>query len=487
MFGITKAPEIDRPGLVWFNAPEPLSLPRLRGRVVLLDFWTLCCVNCLHVQPVLRRVQEHYAEAVTVIGVHSPKFPAERQARSVADAIARYRIRHPVVHDPDRVLWSEYAVRAWPTLVFLSPDGCVIGQMAGEPNGDLLVAGLGDMLKQFHARGELSPRPLAAPQAMPRRSRLSFPGKIKRLEPGGLWAVADGGHNQVVVLDDAGGEVARHGSGRAEWRDGPAAEAGFDSPQGLACDATAIYVADTGNHAIRRIDRATGAVTTLAGTGRRGWTLRGRHPASAATLASPWDLALIGRRLFFANAGTHQIGELDLATMTVSAVAGSGAEGLADGPAAEALLAQPSGLVAARDGRALYFVDAESSSVRRLVLDPAPRVETLAGKGLFAFGHRNGAGDEALFQHPLGLDLADDRLVIADSYNNAVRVLSMKGGEVADLVNGGWSCAESACRGPSEPAGIAAAGPDRWLISDTNNHRILEYRPRERLMRTWAA
>lgn len=485
MFGLTRAPEIDRAGLVWFNVDGPLSLADLRGRLVILDFWTFCCINCMHVLPTLRRIEEAHPDEVVVIGIHSPKFQAERDAGNVARAIERYGIRHPVAHDPWMGVWEDYAVRAWPTLVFVSPDGCVIGQMAGEPNPDLLIRGVGEMLAEFRARGEISPREMALSPPAAAGGRLRFPGKIKPA-PGAsrLWAVADAGHHQVVLFDDCGGEVARYGTGEAGLVDGPAGTARFRDPQGLVCDAGAIYVADTGNHAIRRIDRASGVVTTLAGTGERGAPLKRPRPAAGTALASPWDLELLGRRLLFANAGTHQIGEIDLGTGDLSPLAGTGAENIVDGQAGRALLAQPSGLALDARRRVLWVADSETSAIRRVTLDAEARVDTLVGTGLFDFGHRDGPLAQAQLQHPLGVALDGERLWVADSYNGAVRLIDLESGTLRSL--DAVTCTDPVCIPEAEPAGLWAEG-DRLLVADTNNHRILEYRLGEGTRRTWVA
>ncbi|HTH17250.1 MAG TPA: thioredoxin-like domain-containing protein [Magnetospirillum sp.] len=485
MFGITRAPDFDRDGLTWFNVPGKLTLAELRGRLVVLDFWTFCCVNCYHVHPTLKRLEESLPGELVVIGVHCPKFDHERDPQFLAHAIARYGITHPIVHDPDMVLWDEYGIRAWPTLVFISPDGYVIGELAGEPHPDLLLQGIGDMARQFFARGELKPKPLALNPISEPGGSLRFPGKIKPCpSPDGtkMWALADTGHNQVVVLEDDGSEYIRYGTGEAGHVDG-GVEAAFNAPEGLACDETFIYVADTRNHAIRRIDRSTGMVDTLAGLGVRGTILRQPEPGTGAALASPWDIEVVGDALYFANAGSHQIGAIDLATGLVRPAAGAGGESIIDGDGANAQLAQPSGLALAPDGGSLYFADAETSSVRRLRLDSG-RVETLVGQGLFDFGHANGALAEAKMQHPLGVAAVDGRVFVADSYNSAIRIIELEPGRVSDLE--GLACTDRICRLPAEPAGIAADGPARLLVSDTNNHRVVEYRLDQGVFRTWA-
>lgn len=486
-----RAPEIDRPGLQWFNVAGPLSLADLRGRLVILDFWTFCCINCLHILPTLRRVEEAFPEEVVVVGVHSPKFPAERDPANLAAAIARHGIRHPVVNDPDFQIWRQYAVRAWPTLVVVSPDGAVIGQHSGEPDPDRLLTAVAGMLDDFRQEGRLEPRPLDLAPATPAPSgRLSFPGKIKPAGRG-TWAVADAGHNQVVLLDDNGNETARYGGGEAGFTDGGAAEARFDAPQGLVADEEAVWVADTGNHAIRRIDRESGMVSTLAGTGARGGGLGAPAPGRQTALASPWDLERRGRLLFFANAGTHQLGQLDLDSGRVARLAGAGPEGLRDGAAGEAHLAQPSGLALSPDGGTLWFADAETSSIRALDL-ASGAVTTLAGSGLFDFGHVNGPLADAQFQHCLGLAPWKDGLLVADSYNGALRLIDPGRGVAEDFDGGHFACADPVCLPLAEPAGLWAdssgeGGTDRVLVADTNNHRILEYRPAEGSYRTWVA
>ncbi len=485
-----RAPEIDQPGLEWFNVKAPLSLEALRGKVVILDFWTFCCINCIQIIPTLRRVEEAFPDEVVVIGVHSPKFAAERDGANVAQAIARYQIVHPVVHDPEHGIWRAYAVRAWPTLVFIGPDGALIGQVSGEPDPERLLQAMDELIEDARKGGALAPAPLSLIEPTAQGGRFLFPGKMKRLpraDGGRHWAIADGGHHQVAILDEDGAEVARIGSGARGLEDGPLRNATFDAPQGLIGAEDTIYVADTGNHAIRRIDLTAGEVTTLAGTGRRGTALGDVAPAASTDLASVWDLERLDGRLFFANAGSHQLGVLDLEAGTVRALAGTGGEDIVDGPAGQALLAQPSGLALGEGGGQLYFVDSETSSVRALSLGPSPKVTTLVGTGLFDFGHGNGPLSQARFQHPLGIAAAAGRLYVADSYNGALRVIDLAGGTAADVDPGDFTCADPVCLPAGEPAGVAVDGTDRLFLVDTNNHRVLEYRPGQRSYRTWAS
>ena len=335
--------------------------------------------------------------------------------------------------------------------------------------------------------GTLKPAALdLAPLPEP-TGRFLFPGKLKPV-PGSTkrWALADGGHNQIVLLDDVGKELVRYGSGEAGLLDGAKDAARFHHPQGLIASSDAIYVTDTDNHALRRIDLVTGAVTTLAGIGKRGMQLGAPEPGRTRALASPWDLEKKGDQLFFANAGTHQMGVLDLKNGTVATLAGTGEEGLRDGRASMASMAQPSGLALSADGKTLYLADSESSAVRAITLSDDPQIATLVGAGLFDFGWVNGDFHKARLQHPLGVAIDGDRLLVADTYNSAIRELDLPKHDVMDFDGGKFTCVDPVCVPTREPAGIVVATPDRILLVDTGNHRIDEYKPSTKTYRTWA-
>ncbi len=268
--------------------------------------------------------------------------------------------------------------------------------------------------------------------------------------------------------------------------DGARDKARFNHPQGLIASTDAIYVADTESHAIRRIDLASGAVTTLAGTGKRGTQLGSPEAGATRALASPWDLEKKGDQLFFANAGTHQIGVLDLKTGTVAAFAGTGEEGLRDGRASAASLAQPSGLALSADGKTLYVADSESSAVRAITLSDPPQIITLVGAGLFDFGWVNGDFHKARLQHPLGVAIDGDRLLVADTYNSAIRELDLPQHQALDFDGGKFTCVDPVCVPTREPAGIFADSTDRVLLVDTGNHRVDEYHLSAKTYHTWA-
>lgn len=429
-----RAPELIGKG-GWLNTGDhQYTLADLRGRIVILDFWTFCCVNCLHVLDELRELEEKHRDTVVIIGVHSPKFVHEAEHQAVVDAVERYEVHHPVLDDPELATWKQYAVRAWPTLVVIDPEGYVVAQHAGEGHAHAIERLVEELEAEHAAKGTLrrGDGPYVAPE--PVATHLRFPGKALLLPDGG-FLVSDTTRHRLVELDADGETVRRHfGTGERGLNDGGPDEARFSEPQGLTVLPDGrIAVADTVNHAIRALDLTTGVTSTLAGTGRQWWQGAATSgPAREVDLSSPWDIAWFGGRLWIAMAGVHQLWTYDPQSATVRVAAGTTNEGLVDGPAAEAWFAQPSGLAVSADGERLWVADSETSALRWV--DRDEHVHTAVGTGLFDFGHRDGAADRALLQHPLGVTaLPDGSVAISDTYNHALRRYDPASGEVTTL------------------------------------------------------
>jgi hypothetical protein len=425
----------------------------------------------MHTFPQLRKIERKYGDRVVVVGVHSPKFPAERETANLREAVLRYRIEHPVVNDRDFAVWNQFGGRAWPTLIFVDPQGRVIAKHEGElpfERFDPLVAG---MLQEFEERGILDPGAarIDLEQIREPAHTLKFPGKV--LATDNALYIADTNHHRIVRAGLDGSIQRSYGSGEPGLLDGPAERAAFQQPQGMASSATTLYVADTENHAIRSIDLKTGLVTTLAGTGEQALAPGAEGPGRSTSLSSPWDLALAGRVLYIAMAGTHQIWSLDLDRNTVTPFAGTGREGLLDGPAAQAWFAQSSGLALA--GGHLYVADSEVSAVRDLELR-SKVVTTIVGEDLFVFGDQDGEGDAVRLQHPLGITARDGALFVADSYNHKVKRIEPRRRAVTTWLGSG-AAGRADGPGPAaafrEPGGVYA-GSNGLYIADTNNHRI---------------
>jgi thiol-disulfide isomerase/thioredoxin len=415
-----RAPELIGKG-GWLNtADKQYTLADLRGRIIVLDFWTFCCINCLHVLDELRELEEKHRDTVVIIGVHSPKFVHEADHQAVVDAVERYQVHHPVLDDPELATWKQYAVRAWPTLVVIDPEGYVVAQHAGEGHAHAIERLVEELEAEHAAKGTLrrGDGPYVAPE--PVATDLRFPGKVLRL-PSGNFLVSDSTRHQLVELAADGESVVRRiGDGE------------FNEPQGLALLPDGrVAVADTVNHAIRAYDPGTGTIELLAGTGKQWWQgSPTAGPATEVALSSPWDVAWWGDRLWIAMAGVHQLWTYDPGAGTVQVAAGTTNEGLVDGPAAEAWFAQPSGLAATEDR--LWIADSETSALRWI--DRELVVHTAVGTGLFDFGHRDGAAGQALFQHPLGVTaLPDGSVAVSDTYNHALRRFDPASGEVTTL------------------------------------------------------
>ncbi|MGN8132977.1 NHL domain-containing thioredoxin family protein [Paenarthrobacter sp. 22069] len=512
-------------GRNWLNTGgKSLDLEALRGKIVLLDFWTFCCINCLHVLDELRPLEEQYSDVLVTVGVHSPKFEHEADPVALAAAVERYEIHHPVLDDPELDTWKAYTARAWPTLVVIDPEGYIVAHLSGEGHADGLAVLIPELIAEHEAKGTLhrGSGPYVAPEAT--SGTLRFPGKALFLPAGrgsaagiadagatagaaapgtadkGSWLVTDTGHHRLVELGtDFETVLATFGSGTKGYADGPAAgdtaSAQFNEPQGLVLlpeDVAAkagydVVIADSVNHRLRGLSLTDGKASTLAGNGIQrlletgparvdeegaGFSgSLGTDPLDVA-LSSPWDVVW-SRKLnavVVAMAGTHQIFSFDPITGAVSIIAGNGLEGLLDGPAHEAWFAQSSGLAEDADGN-IWVADSETSALRKLVIgdDGAITVESAVGKGLFDFGFRDGPAAEARLQHPLGVTvLPDGSVAIADTYNGAVRRYDPASGTVSTLA-----------RGLAEPSDVIvdhthSAGSEPLLVVvEANKHQLV--------------
>lgn len=474
-------------GLSWLNTSGPLELDDLRGKFVLLDFWTYCCINCMHILPELEKLEEAYPKNLVVIGVHSAKFDTEKDTRNISEAIVRYRIKHPVVNDANHTLWTRFGVRAWPTLILIDPEGFAVWGNSGETTFEVLDKLLKKSLPYYRKKGLLDETPVRFDLETYRTERtpLRFPGKVLADGPGGRLFIADSGHNRIVITRLDGTLVDTVGSGEAGRADGDYAKAQFNDPQGMALDGDALFVADTLNHMIRKIDLAGKRVATIAGTGQQNRdrpTLRMANPRNTA-LSSPWDLWIHDKALYIAMAGPHQIWRMPLKASGIGPYAGNGREDIVDGPLlprepfglGAASFAQPSGL--ASDGTWLYVADSEGSSIRAVPFNVRQEVKTVVGTShlpgarLFTFGDVDGQRHEVRLQHPLGVVFYQNALYVADTYNNKIKVIDSRSGVTKTIAGTGHPGASDDPAEFDEPAGITAAG-GKLFVADTNNHRI---------------
>jgi DNA-binding beta-propeller fold protein YncE len=465
-----KAPELEG-GVAWLNTAGPIRLKDLKGKIVLIDFWTLCCINCIHVLPDLAKLEKKYPNELVVIGVHTAKFDNEKNTESIRKAILRYEIAHPVVNDAEQKIWQAFGSRSWPTLCLIDPEGEIVYMDSGEGQFEELNREIEQLIKIHKAKKTLNTRPMKFELARfseTGQSPLFFPGKVISDPPSKRIFIADSTHHRIVITDMDGNKIAIAGMGEPGKADGAFSKASFNDPQGMALRGETLYVADRKNHLIRALDLKKETVTTVAGTGEQGKDREGDGPALEVGFNSPWDLLLVGNRMFIAMAGHHQIWVMDLNTKRVAAYAGDGGEDLVDGTLSRSRFAQPSGLTT--DGKTLYVADSETSSIRSVPLTPRGEVRTIVGLDLFKFGDVDGTGDDVRLQHALGVTSYDGKLYVADTYNNKIKVIDPLRRSSKTFLGGeeeGWLSRPLF----SEPGGIHYA-EGKLYVADTNAHRI---------------
>jgi len=468
-------PKVDLEGGVdWINTAGPIRIEDLKGKIVLLDFWTYCCINCHHVLPDLERLEKKYPNELVVIGVHTAKFNAEKDTNNIKKKVAEYRIKHPVINDANHTVWNKFGVNSWPTFVLIDATGKYRGFTSGEGKYELLDEVIGKLLAEHRERKELNLTPVKFfPENEKKHDNvLLYPGKVHTNGPANRLIVTDTGNNRIVVADLDGNVVDVIGNGQAGFKNGGFQEATFNRPQGTYLKDDFLFIADTENHAIRVADLKKKTVKTITGTGVQSYRREGSGKAASTGLNSPWDIAPIpgDNKFAIAMAGPHQIWELDLDKGTVGVLAGSGMEDIVDGEFPKAAMAQPSGL--ASDGENLFFADSETSSLRVLIWKKK-QVDTLIGRGLFEFGDIVGPAARARLQHCLAVAYNDNMVYVADTYNNKIKVYDVKKKTIANLIGTGKAGSEDngADSTLDEPGGLSFV-KNKLYIADTNNHLV---------------
>ncbi len=487
------APELPD-GLAWTNTDGQVKLKDLKGKFVLLDFWTYCCINCIQTLPELKKLEKAYPNELVVIGVHSGKFDGEKDSQNIADAVLREGIEHPVVNDADQLIWDSFSVNSWPTLILIDPEGKIVGKKSGETKFELIDRVLKKAIPYYEQEKLLDRKPIKWSLLDEKREAtpLKFPGKILADATGKRLFITDTKHNRIVITALDGKLIDTIGTGKEGREDGAYSAVTFKKPQGVALLGSTLYIADTENHLIRKADLEAKTVITIAGTGAQSafpfpgiteesteFPKKFEGPAKTTSLASPWALQIDNGYLYIAMAGPHQIWRMSLKGETIEHYAGNGSEDIIDGSLSPsepyergyASFAQPSGL--ATDGKLLFVVDSEGASIRSVPLNGKGRVKTVVGTNelpggrLFAFGDVDGPAKKAKFQHPTCVAYDNGVIYVADTYNNKIRTIDPKTGVTKTLAGGGQKEHETL----DEPMGISVAGGFAY-VADTNKHRI---------------
>jgi thiol-disulfide isomerase/thioredoxin len=472
----------------WINTARPIKLEQLHGKFVLLDFWTLGCINCMHIIPELKKIEAAWPNELVVIGVHSGKFQEEKNTKTITQAVLRYGVEHPVINDSDFAIWNNFGIRAWPSLLLIDPEGYAVWASSGEVTFDQLDKILKPAVAYYRKKGLIDEKPIVFEPESQRAARtpLRFPGKVLADETGNRLFIADSGHNRIVIARLDGSLRDTIGDGYRGRSDGSYAKAQFNSPQGMILNDDMLYVADTENHLIRKVDLTKKQVTTISGTGqqnRQEPTFKNTEKPLKTALNSPWALYIHEKDLYIAMAGAHQIWKMNLDETAIGVYAGNGEEDIVDGPLTPrranepgyASFAQPSGL--ASDGTWLYVADPEGSSIRAVPFDHNKKVRTVVGTAhlpdarLFTFGDVDGPAAQVKLQHALGIAYHKNKLYIADTYNNKIKVIDTLNSDTKTLAGTGAADYQENPAAFNNPSGLSEAG-GKLFVADTNNHCI---------------
>lgn len=454
------APEF--PGsLQWINTEFDISLADQRGKVVIVFFWTYSNVNSILFLQALRAVETEHDSGVVILGVHCPKFSAEEDTETLLKAVNRHFIRFPVAQDVDYDCWNRFSVEAWPTCAVIDATGALREVLVGDRVGDELLEVVNRLMDEAVGRGvrDFSRTPIARkPEPS---SLLRFPSGI--VEARGLLYVADTGNNRVLEVAKEGRIQRVFGSGNPGFWDGSLDNCGFNMPRGLAYSDNYLYVADSNNHSIRRINLFNGEVETILGMGKDVLQMTASsRKARDFGIRYPIGLCFNGPDLYIAASGMHQIWRFDLGRGLIGWFSGSGQSGVVDGEPVRAAFAQPSGLAIA--GNYLYVADSDGSAIREVRLQTG-HVQTRSGKNAFAFGNSDGQAAQASLQYPMDVSIRprSKDLWILDSFNNRVCILDLQSSELETVR------VEHAMR---EPAAACLAGNTLW-IANTNAHEVV--------------
>lgn len=456
----------------WVNTDEPVKLSRLKGKIVLINFWTYCNINSIHALKEIKKLEEKYPKELVPIGVHTGKFLAESELSNIEQAVLRHNIKYPVINDATFAMWHKYHIKVWPTIILINPEGYALGFYPGEGNYAEIDKKIEETIIEFRKKGSINDTILTFKKETDNfvEQQLKFPGNVLADKASDRLFIADTNHNRIVITDLSGKLIDIVGNGESNNHNGNFKQVSFNSPQGMALNDKLFYVADTGNNLIREVNLENNEVRTIAGTGEQAGLMGKGGPALETALNSPWDLTLVNNELYITMAGLHQIWIMDLKTNNIKPYAGNCREARVDGPLLTSSLAQPSGIT--NDGQNIFFADSETSSIRYANLKGVGNVKSIIGLELFLFGDVDGLKDIAKIQHPLAVHYHNAQLFIADTYNNKIKSLDLNNYYCKTIFGTGKAGNQTGKDSQFfEPGGLSYAN-GKLYIADTNNHCI---------------
>lgn len=446
----------------WFNINEKITIDDLKGRVILLHFWDRACISCLESLPAIKKLEERFGNKLTVIGVYAAKFEGGKNEDEIRSAIIKYDINHAVINDSALKLSTEFAAKASPTFVLIKPNGRKYKKYEGVGDLEKMEDGVKKLVKKYRFDVNRKPLPILPEKFSKIANVLSFPSKLEysgnlNLNSRNVSAIfiANSGQNNVIVSSLLGTILVKIGSGREGFSDGDFFNAEFRNPQSILFDDQKLYIADTGNHAIRIADFRTNKVSTLIGSGKKGDIVKNEIAAKGFNLASPTDIEFFPdkKHIIISNAGNNQILSYDLENQKIKALAGNGESKNKDGISPNNSLTQTADMVVVKDK--IYFVDALSSSLRSL--DKSGNVKTLVDKDL---------------QNPVGLTSDGDSLYIADSFNNRIAKYSISAQKISNFIGAKAGDLVGKKTEFNSPEAILKIN-NYFYISDANNNRVI--------------
>lgn len=453
--------------LHWVNRRERLRLADWRGQIVLVVFWNASSVSSANMLGELRQLEKKLPGAFVSVCVHTPRYASQQSDAAVLKGAHRNRLRAPVANDSEWLAWKQFAVPAWPTTLLIDANGGLAARLVGEGRSQEIEDAIVQLRDEMHADTSAMAPPAPAPvrdvRAEP-ASPLAFPAHA--LATRTRLFVSDTGHHRILECSHDGRVLRQFGSGTPGSWDGQLAACGFQLPQGLAIDNDTLYVADAGNHCVRRVRLDAGEVETVLGSGRPAYSnVEEQGGGLRAAINAPHAVAVEGGALYVAASGQHQILRIDLQHQRVETVAGDGRSDVRDGIGGQSSLSQPIAL-ASMPGQ-LLVADAGGNAIRRLRFADLA-LTTLVGSSPWEPGRHDGAGRKVRLAYPGGVAAGDNRVYVADTCNDRLCVLDPYSGEMSTL---------QFDYPLHEPQGLSFAAGSLW-VADRNDHAILRLDPK---------